>query len=309
MIRFLLAMLAMAFVFSPNLCLALEPFTAKDIDPANKYDFQNLDKLQKLADEGDVLAKTAVSEINYINAQKLAKKNNKRVSGPECETALRLIKEITELKPDETDVETLQAQALLWTDLGYMYDKNHCVAQNKWKALECFKKAAEIGYVEAMINAAHCYEYDYDGKLGSQNQYLAREWYEKAAAAGSARAKYMLGNSYENPRFRGIENIKKAREWYEFAAKDGYPEAQFKIGMMYQNGKGVRQDTGKALSWLEKAANQKHLRSRYEMGMIYYKGEGIDKDIHKAKELFGEACDGGYESACSKYAAINKGEY
>lgn len=305
MFRFLLTALTFAFIYPANLCFALEPFTTKDI--FGKIDYSDPEKILIMAPQGDPVIKAAASVINYDRAKILAKKNNTIVSGPECNEAMKLIKEITELKPAETDVEALQAQASAWRILGDMNENNNCVVKNKWKALECYEKAAKIGYIEAMIKTAYAYQHAYDGNTGRYEE--AQNWYEKAAAAGSAQAKYLLGNFYEYPQHRNRKDIKKAREWYEFAAKDGYPEAQFRLGMMYQDGESVRQDTGKALSWLEKAASQKHLKAKYEMGMIYYKGEGIDKNINKAKELFGEACDAGYESACGKYAAINKEEH
>ena len=45
------------------------------------------------------------------------------------------------------------------------------------------------------------------------------------------------------------------------------------------------------------------------LGVLYAKGQGVRQSYTKAKELFGKACDMGYEKGCKNYAILNKAGY
>jgi TPR repeat protein len=67
-----------------------------------------------------------------------------------------------------------------------------------------------------------------DGRGVAQDYAKAREWYEKAAANGNARAMNNLGFVYENG--RGVaQDYAKAREWYEKAAANGNADAEARL--------------------------------------------------------------------------------
>ena len=50
------------------------------------------------------------------------------------------------------------------------------------------------------------------------------------------------------------QDYAKAREWYEKAAAAGDAVAMSQLGLLYDNGQGVAQDYAKAREWYEKAA-------------------------------------------------------
>ena len=52
------------------------------------------------------------------------------------------------------------------------------------------------------------------------------------------------------------QNYSKAREWFEKAAKQGHARAQFNLGFMYANGSGVEQSDSLAMRWYGRAAAQ-----------------------------------------------------
>ena len=52
------------------------------------------------------------------------------------------------------------------------------------------------------------------------------------------------------------QNYSKAREWFEKAAKQGHARAQFNLGFMYANGLGVEQSDSLAMRWYGRAAAQ-----------------------------------------------------
>src|SRR5271166_4599743 len=80
-----------------------------------------------------------------------------------------------------------------------------------------------------------------------------RESLEKAAAAGSAEAMYMLGELYYEG--EGLpQDSQKAAEWYEKAAAGGSVAAMNDLGVMYQEGHGLAQDYQRARDWYERAA-------------------------------------------------------
>ena len=59
------------------------------------------------------------------------------------------------------------------------------------------------------------------------------------------------------PHGEGVkQNYSKAREWFEKAAKQGHARAQFNLGFMYANGSGVEQSDSLAMRWYGRAAAQ-----------------------------------------------------
>jgi tetratricopeptide (TPR) repeat protein len=111
----------------------------------------------------------------------------------------------------------------------------------------------------------------------------AREWYEKAAAAGNAVAMSNLGVLYSNG--QGVpRNYAKAREWYEKAAAAGNVAAMTNLGVLYSNGQGVPRDYAKAREWYEKAAGAGNAEAMTNLGVLYSNGQGVPKDYAKARE-------------------------
>jgi len=91
------------------------------------------------------------------------------------------------------------------------------VALDYAKAREWYEKAADKGYVRAMINLGALY--------GEAQDYAqAREWFEKAADKGNVRAMINLGALYGK-----AQDYAKAREWYEKAADKGDERAKAKL--------------------------------------------------------------------------------
>jgi TPR repeat protein len=74
----------------------------------------------------------------------------------------------------------------------------------------------------------------------------AREWWEKAADKGDARAMAEIGLLYFN-----AQDYVRAREWYEKAADKGEALGMFRLGRLYH----LAQDYTKAREWYQKAAD------------------------------------------------------
>ena len=61
-----------------------------------------------------------------------------------------------------------------------------------------------------------------------------------------------------------------------------------------------------AAKLFRKAANHGYALAQYDLGYMYAKGQGVRQDLHTAKELFGKACDNGYQDGCDSYRILNE---
>lgn len=103
------------------------------------------------------------------------------------------------------------------------------------KALECFKKAAELGVSHAMNYLGLIYE---DGEIVEQNYRIAVDWFYRAiqADSGNAHAAYNLGRMYYNG--TGVEkDMTKAYQFCKAAVDLGlgnkhsvYPQSCYLTG-------------------------------------------------------------------------------
>ena len=85
--------------------------------------------------------------------------------------------------------------------------------QDKAKAVELYREAAEAGDVRAMCNLGYCY---YQGIGTEMDDAEAFQWFSKAAEEEYPRAMQLLGECYENG--YGVEqDEKKAAELYRLA--------------------------------------------------------------------------------------------
>jgi serine/threonine-protein kinase len=122
-------------------------------------------------------------------------------------------------KPDKSNREQLYAEALAQL-------KTNQIA----KALELFKKAANLGEPRAMIELGQIQMED--------NPSESVKWFRKAADAGDSAgmlnlgALYYLGNGV-------IEDYSIAAYWYRKAADAGNVDAMYNLGRMYENGQAT----------------------------------------------------------------------
>ena len=85
----------------------------------------------------------------------------------------------------------------------------------------------------------------------------AVELFRKAADMGLKEAQNWLGSCYENGE-GVPKDLTKAAEWYRKSAEQGHATAQFNLGYAYQEGLGVPKDKAQAYKWYRKAADQGH---------------------------------------------------
>ena len=90
-------------------------------------------------------------------------------------------------------------------------------------------------------------------RYASRQDYpMAKQWYEKAANAGSLSAMYSLGIIYQAG--LGVEkDYQQARQWHEKAAAGGNEKAMLALSLIYEQGLGVPVDEDRARYWRKKA--------------------------------------------------------
>ena len=115
----------------------------------------------------------------------------------------------------------------------------------------------------------------------------ARKWYEKAASQKKpdARAMFRLGAMYRDG--DGVaQDDSKMREWLEKASAAGSAAASFMLGQDYIQGEhGVAKDEEKAFFYMNKAFDQGAQYAALVLSDMYIRGEGVKADPAKGEEL------------------------
>lgn len=211
-------------------------------------------------------------------------------------------------------------------DKGWNYERGLGVRQDYAKALEWYRKAADLGNeaartrieaVETLISRntegpgqgpAGTGQVQSDAGRESEalahgNRYFsesnfaeAAKYYRKAAELGNAAAQLALGWLYENG--KGVSrNYSEAVKWYRKAAEQGEPVALGNLGHIYYSGHGVKRDYGEALKWFRKAAEQGNDAAYSWLGSMYYNGQGARRNYGEAMKWFLKAAGQGNADA------------
>ncbi len=144
--------------------------------------------------------------------------------------------------------------------------------KNYWKAVELFKKSADLGYAKAQSRYAYALD---KGKGVDKDIDQAKIWYEKAAIQGSESSQFRLGNIY-----RKDGDYKPALKWLQKAANAGNAAAQNNVGYMYKKGMATGWgDPDEALKWYTMAAEGGNKVGQYNVCLILYR-----KGAHKYTE-------------------------
>ncbi|MCL2213653.1 MAG: tetratricopeptide repeat protein [Treponema sp.] len=155
----------------------------------------------------------------------------------------------------------------------------------------------------------------YDGENNREWDYdIAKKYYQAAAEHGCMKAMIELAFQYKRAVFPFYT---KALHWFIKASEKGSAKAKYNIGEMYEEGEGVKQDYKQAVSWYEEAGKSKAINSAETdedrkinwinrglscAGIIYYSGEeGLPQNREKAIECFKKAVENNGEDGVSNY--------
>lgn len=147
----------------------------------------------------------------------------------------------------------LSAQGVPAADynLAVMHLKREMPAASDREALRLMTRAAEAGFVTAMVGMAELYE---QGRAGLKVD-LAQSvlWSRRAADAGSVDAQVDVATAHYLGR-GAAKDVTLAARWYRIAAQHGDAGAMFIIASFYESGEGVERDLAEARYWYATAA-------------------------------------------------------
>jgi uncharacterized protein len=149
----------------------------------------------------------------------------------------------------------LSAQGVPAADynLAVMHLRRELPQPSEREAVRLMTRAAEAGFVTAMVGLAELHE---QGRAGLPvNLQQAVLWQRRAAEAGSADAQVALATAYYLGRGAAKDPALAAR-WYRLAAQSGDVGAMYLYASMVEKGDGVERDLAEARYWYAAAARQ-----------------------------------------------------
>ena len=136
-------------------------------------------------------------------------------------------------------------------NLAVMHLKREMPAASDREALRLMTRAAEAGFVTAMVGLAELHELGRAGlKIDLAQSVL---WSRRAAEAGSVDAQVDLATAHYLGR-GAAKDVALAARWYRLAAQRGDVGAMFIVASMYESGEGLERDLGEARDWYAAAA-------------------------------------------------------
>lgn len=174
-------------------------------------------------------------------------------------------------------VELGDAEAI--ADLAGMLREGQGTPRDAQAALARYREASAKGnsYATMMVGWMHAYPED-----GARPDFaVAREWFEKAATAGSAVAMRELGRIYFDGNGVPVDKS-RAFEWIERAAREGDALAQNRLGWMLRQGDGIERDDEEAVTWFKLAAKNGEPWGDANLGYHYANGLGVPRDAGAA---------------------------
>ncbi len=250
---------------------------------------------QKLADEGDALAKTELGRF-YLTGTPSVEKDWKKAEKYLLEAAeedlpgawcgLCSLYERQEKFDEAFEAIGKAAESELPNAIfgvGRAYRKGLGVEPDLEKAKEYFLEAAEKGESQAMVALAqYCLYVEKDAEQ-------AEKWFRKAAQLGDGLAMYELAclqtsAATEINREDGLRAEKMLRCGVAFGDQDSMGAmVDFYLRGMTEEGE---QDFDAALELARLAESLDSAMGAYMLGVIYEQGLGVERDLREAKRLF-----------------------
>ncbi|EGB06480.1 hypothetical protein AURANDRAFT_29118, partial [Aureococcus anophagefferens] len=180
--------------------------------------------------------------------------------------------------------------------LGYAYRRGlYGLVESDKKAAKIYRRAVELGNVDAMNNLGLFYNNGFGVKLDKKK---AERLFRTAADRGDAAAQTSLGFLLDTE-----EKHEEAFRCYVLAADQGYTTGELNLGICYEQGEGTEVDLGKARYWFEPAKIWKRavelgsVEAMVFLGELYEHGNGVKLDKKKAERLWRMAADRGNATA------------
>jgi TPR repeat protein len=172
--------------------------------------------------------------------------------------------------------------------LARMFLQGEGVARDAAGACEWLERAGEAGCAPAFNELGRMHA---RGDLGAPDQSKAAAAYERGARLGDLHSQYNLASCFLTG--DGVtQDPVRAAQWYRAAADQGFGEAQFNLAVLLLNGaEGVAQDARQGMTWLAKAADKGVAAAQYELGKRLRTGQGVPADPLQAMHYYNEAAE------------------
>ena len=161
-----------------------------------------------------------------------------------------------------------------------------------------FEIAAKLGSDEAALQLGTMYM---SGAFVEKDTVKAKNWYERAASAGNAKAQYELGNWYfaqtTGSNLKTVSTL--CVHWYQEAAKQGYGDAEAMLAYLLESGLW-RDPTQDYRALYTRAAEHGSSRGQH------WKGEQCEKERRddEAERWYRKAADQGFSLSLGKLGAL-----
>lgn len=143
-----------------------------------------------------------------------------------------------------------------------------------------------------------------DKAFMANDYYKAVGYYKRAADRGYAEAQNKYGDCLINGT-GVEKNKREAVYWYEKSANGGSAEGMNNLGFCYEMGYGVSKNYDLAVQWYKKAVDLGLMNAQYNLADCYEKGNGVPKDLSKAKQLYTLAYSQGHSESGNCLRRLN----
>ena len=188
------------------------------------------------------------------------------------------------------------------SNVGFFYENGLGVKQNAIKALELYIKSCDGGVGAGCTNAA---EMHYSGDVGVAKDYTkARIFAHKGCELNHAVACLGLGFMYEKG--NGVaKDEAKALDLFEKACSLDEGRGCVSAGTILRK----KLQYAKARQFLEKGCELNDEIACFGLAISYQYGDGARQDVAQAQELYGKACDLGFQHGCDRYKKLRDEGY
>nr|WP_304259827.1 HD domain-containing protein [Phascolarctobacterium succinatutens] len=176
-------------------------------------------------------------------------------------------------------------------DAYYELAKKYEMNDEPEKAVAYFKKAVDVGNLEAMISLGFYYS---DGVVVEQDEEKALKLFLQPALEGykfamlRAGSAYYYGSGTEPNYFKALLFLMPLTEDED----DDFPEACYIVGRCYQFGKGIDEDQEKAFDYLAMAADAGFAPAQTALADAYLEGDlGLETDYKQAHDYYLKAAE------------------
>lgn len=172
--------------------------------------------------------------------------------------------------------------------LGLRYANGNGVVRDYAAAVYWYRRASAGGHSGAFNNLGTIFA---RRDTGCFDEYEAVQCFRKAAELGCEVGMYNFANRLlDGVGVR--KNVKRAIKLFESSAGQKYFLSMTKLGDLYYTGKSLDLDYAEALKWYSEAASHEFANGYFGLGLLYGQGLGVAKDLELATSYFEKAVDG-----------------